>query len=59
MWNLTKKEFEIKTEVKTDTSFFKLPYIGKSSNIAPKRFKIVLKLFVKIYFKIILAIQDQ
>lgn len=54
-----KKEFEIKTEVKTDTSFFKLPYIGKSSNIAQKRFKIVLKLFVKIDVKIILTIQDQ
>ena len=43
-----KKPLENKTEVKTDTRFFKLPYIYKYSNIAQKRFKILLKLFVKI-----------
>ena len=42
------KPFENKTEVKTDTRFFKLPYIDKYSNIAHKKvFKIFLKLFVK------------
>ena len=32
-----KKPFENKTEVKTDIRFFKLPYIGKYSNIAQKK----------------------
>ena len=32
-----KKLFENKTEVKIDTRFFKLPYIGKYSNIAQNK----------------------
>ena len=42
-----KKSFENKTEVKIDTRFFKLLYIGKYSNIAQKRFKILLNIFVE------------
>ena len=44
-----KNSFKNKTEAKTDTKFFKLPYISKYSNIAQKRFKILLKRFVQIY----------
>ena len=42
-----KKPFENKTEVKTDTRFFKLPYIGKYSNIAQKKIQNLVKTFCK------------
>ena len=42
-----KKPFENKTEVKIDTRFFKLLYFDKYSNIAQKRFKILLNIFVE------------
>ena len=40
-----KKLFENKTEVKTDIRFFKLPYIGKYSNIAQKKIQNLVKTF--------------
>ena len=51
-----KKPFENKTEVKTDTNFFKLPYIGKYYKIAQKKIQNLLKNFckdihVKVLFK--------
>ena len=42
-----KKAFENKTEVKIDTRFFKLLYFDKYSNIAQKRFQILLNIFVE------------
>ena len=44
-----KKPFENKTEVKTDTKFFKLPYIGKYYKIAQKKIQNLVKIFLKIY----------
>ena len=41
------KPFENKTEVKTDTRFFKLPYISKYSNIAQKHIQNFLKTFCR------------
>ena len=40
-----KKPLENKTEVKTDTRFFKLPYIDKYFNIAQKNIQNVVKTF--------------
>ena len=42
-----KKPFENKTEVKTDTRFSKLPYIGKYSNIVEKKIQNLVKTFWK------------
>ena len=42
-----KKSLENKTEVKTDTRFLKLPYIGKYSNIAQKKIQNLVKTFCK------------
>ena len=42
-----KKPLENKTEVKTDTRFFKLPCIGKYSNIAQKKIQNLVKTFSK------------
>ena len=41
------KPFENKTEAKIDTRFFKLPYIGKYSNIAQKKIQNLVKTFCK------------
>ena len=40
-----KKPFENKTEGKTDTGFFNLPYIDKYSNIAHKKIQNLVKTF--------------
>ena len=42
-----KKSLKNKTEVKTDTRFFKLPYIGKYSKIAQKKIRNLVKTFCK------------
>ena len=39
------RSLESNTEVKTDTNFFKLPYIGKYSNIAQKNIQSLVKTF--------------
>ena len=44
---LKKRPLENNTEVKTDTRFFKLPYIGKYSNIAQKKIQKLVKSFCK------------
>ena len=44
---LDKRPLENNTEVKTDTRFFKLPYIGKYSNIAQKKIQNLVKTFCK------------
>ena len=44
---LDKRPLESNTEVKTDTRFFKLPYIGKYSNIAQKKIQNLVKTFSK------------
>ena len=44
---LDKRALENNTEVKTDTRFFKLPYIGKYSNIAQKKIQNLVKAFCK------------
>ena len=44
---LDKKPLENNTEMKTDTRFFKLPYIGKYSNIAQKKIPNLVKTFCK------------
>ena len=44
---LDKRPLENNTEVKTDTRFFKLPYIGKYSNIAHKKIQNLVKTFCK------------
>ena len=44
---LDKRPIENNTEVKTDTRFFKLPYIGKYSNIAQKKIQNLVKIFCK------------
>ena len=44
---LDKRLLENNTEVKTDTRFFKLPYIGKYSNIAQKKIQNLVKTFCK------------
>ena len=44
---LDKRPLENNTEVKTDTRFFKLPYIGKYSNIAQKKIENLVKTFCK------------
>ena len=45
--NFDKKPFENKAELKTDARFFKLPYIGKHSNISPKKIQNLVKTFCK------------
>ena len=40
---LDKRPLENNTKVKTDTIFFKLPYIGKYSNIAQKKIQNLVK----------------
>ena len=53
---LDKKPLENNTEVKTDTRFFKLPYIGKYPNIAQKKIqKLVKTLFKGIDVKVVLT----
>ena len=44
---LDKRPLENNTEVKTDTRFFKLPYIGIYSNITQKKIQNVVKTFCK------------
>ena len=44
---LDKRPLENNTEVKTDTWFFKLPYIGKHSNIALKKIQKLVETFCK------------
>ena len=44
---LDNRPLENNTEVKTDTRFFKLPYIGKYSNIAQKKIQNLVKTFCK------------
>ena len=44
---LDKRPLENNTEVKTDTRFFKLPYIAKYSNIAQKKIQDLAKTFCK------------
>ena len=44
---LDKRPLENNTEVKTDTRFFKLPYIGKYSNIAQKKIQNLVETFCK------------
>ena len=44
---LDKRPLENNTEVKTDTRFFKLPYIGKYSNIAQEKIQNLVKTFCK------------
>ena len=44
---LDKRPPENNTEVKTDARFFKLPYIGKYSNIAQKKIQNLVKNFCK------------
>ena len=45
--NFDKRPLENTTEVKTDARFFKLPYIGKYSNIVQKKIKNLAKNFCK------------
>ena len=45
--NFDEKSFENKTEVKTDTGLFKLPHIGKYSNIGQKKIQNLVKTFCK------------
>ena len=53
---LDKRPLVNNTEVKTDTRFFKLPYIGKYSNIAQKKIQNLVKTFCKgINVKVILT----
>ena len=44
---LDKRPLENNTEVKTDTRFFMLPYIGKYSNISQKKIQNLVKTFCK------------
>ena len=44
---LDKRPLENNTEAKTDTRFFKLPYIGKYSSIAQKKIQNLVKTFCK------------
>ena len=44
---LDKRPLENNTELKTDTRFFELTYIGKYSNIAQKKIKNLVKTFCK------------
>ena len=44
---LHKRPLGNKTEVKTDTRFFKLPYIGKYANNAQKKIQNLVKTFCK------------
>ena len=53
---LDKRPLENNTEVKTDTRFFKLPYIGIYSNIAQKKIQNLAKTFSKgIHVKVVLT----
>ena len=45
--NFDEKSFENKTEVKTDTRLFKLPHIGKYSNIGQEKIQNLVKTFCK------------
>ena len=53
---LEKRPLENNTEVRIDTRFFKLPYIGKYANMAQKKIKNLVKTFCKgIDVKVILT----
>ena len=53
---LHKRPLENNTELKTDTRFFKLPYICKYSNIAQKKIQNLVKIFWKgVVVKVVLT----